>query len=868
MASLVSPLAASPGQVAPDLHPDTRPRAFPAWPFQVLAVPIVLRAGLFAVALVTLPWEASPNRIIPAGVQLSQAAFFAAIAGVLLFSGRGDRRAWSLGLFILDAATTLSEPFVQSVASPPAFVAFARNLRTDAFQAALLWFFAGEFPKPARVRWLAMAFRGTTGVAVTLGVALASLDLLAVLSNGATGTPFLDVASVARRQSPTGQDWYFSAQFLLLTPLLVLLPLKLREGGPDDRRRFVWLVAGLAIGVTPLIVSALGTLSEPVAEIVRTHFRLFGLFFALALMLVPVSAAYAALVQRTLDLRLVLRAALQYVFARSGVTVLAGLPLLWLAVIVFANRDQSVDALITGPEGRVLGVLAVLGVAAALARARVLSAIDRAFFREELDARQTLLALVDSARHATTLAELSASTSAALTNSLHPSSTCVFVAGEDAFHAQDADLPPLLRASPLAQLVEGGDMPFTVDRSAGAVVERLSPTEREWLAAARAHLLLPMRGMSGQLLGILALGEKRSELPYSADDRTLLSAAGSAGGVALERILSAERQGSTPNNPLGIARAARECVECGTVLEPDARACSCGGLLQRAPVPFELDDRFRFLQRVGVGGMGVVYRTLDLRLQQIRAAKTLAGTTEPAMVSRLRREARAMAAVTHANLATLYGLEMWRGVPILVMEYLDGGTLADRLKRGPLPADAVLALGVTLSEAVVALHAAGILHRDIKPSNIGFTGDGVPKLLDFGLAKLQAKPTSSLTAAAGNDSTLSVSVAISTDAGIRGTPAYLSPDVLSGEPPSPADDIWSLSVTLLEAQTGENPFKASSVPTTVGRVLAGAEHARRHVEGVTPRLAAVLTDVLLSTRTSEISAREFTRMMRAAQMEG
>jgi serine/threonine protein kinase len=178
-----------------------------------------------------------------------------------------------------------------------------------------------------------------------------------------------------------------------------------------------------------------------------------------------------------------------------------------------------------------------------------------------------------------------------------------------------------------------------------------------------------------------------------------------------------------------------------------------------------------------------------------------------------------MAAVSHPNLATLYGLELWRGVPMLVIEYLEGGTLADRLRRGPLAVDQVVKLGLALAEAAGALHAVGMLHRDIKPSNIGFTAEGTPKLLDFGLAKLVTRPSPATGGSGGNDSTWSVQGSMSTEAGIRGTPAYLSPESLSGAPPSAADDVWALSVTLIEASTGINPFKAATIPATVARVL-------------------------------------------------
>jgi hypothetical protein len=148
-----------------------RRTAFPAWPFVALGVPVVLRAAIFAGALVTQPWTAEPNRIIPAWAQLLQVSLFAAIAIVLLNYGRADRRAWSLGLFILDSAATLSQPFVEAVQNAPVLVTLALNTRTDAFQAALLWFFASEFPRAARARWLASSLGpGGTGTRPAGGV--------------------------------------------------------------------------------------------------------------------------------------------------------------------------------------------------------------------------------------------------------------------------------------------------------------------------------------------------------------------------------------------------------------------------------------------------------------------------------------------------------------------------------------------------------------------------------------------------------------------------------------------------------------------------------------------------------------------------
>ena len=135
--------------------------------------------------------------------------------------------------------------------------------------------------------------------------------------------------------------------------------------------------------------------------------------------------------------------------------------------------------------------------------------------------------------------------------------------------------------------------------------------------------------------------------------------------------------------------------------------------------------------------MGVVYRAKDLTLGRAVALKTLPATS-PEDSARLRREARAMAAITHPNLALIFGVETWQGTPILVIEYLAGSTLAERLPTGPMAWEEVLELSLVLASVLERVHGSGILHRDVKPSNIGFTEEDVPKLLDFGLVRISA----------------------------------------------------------------------------------------------------------------------------------
>ena len=204
-----------------------------------------------------------------------------------------------------------------------------------------------------------------------------------------------------------------------------------------------------------------------------------------------------------------------------------------------------------------------------------------------------------------------------------------------------------------------------------------------------------------------------------------------------------------------------------------AAACNIGLLLRR---------------QTGVGTpRSLQGRALSAMLDRHVAVKTPAGRSLSRMMG-LQPEAWAMARVAHAAVAQIYGVESWRGRPFLVVEFLPGGTLAARLGEGPIPAPQSVAMTIHLAEALAALHRAGYLHGDVKPTNIGFTADGLPKLLDFGLAR----PANNAAAAGG-------------------TLRYLSPEVLSGRPAEAADDVWSLCVVLYEMVSGEHPFAGGKV---------------------------------------------------------
>ncbi len=197
---------------------------------------------------------------------------------------------------------------------------------------------------------------------------------------------------------------------------------------------------------------------------------------------------------------------------------------------------------------------------------------------------------------------------------------------------------------------------------------------------------------------------------------------------------------------------------------------------------------------VGRGGMGAVYLARDLQLERDVAVKTLTGMSVARLMA-LKPEAWAMATVSHPAVAQIHGVESWRGRLCLIVEYLARGTLADRLRRGPLPPAQAVSVAEVLADALGALHETGYLHGDVKPSNVGLTSNGSPKLLDFGLAR-----------------------AANGDAARGGTLRYLSPEALAGHAAEEADDVWSLCVVLYEMASGEHPFAGGDADEVASRI--------------------------------------------------
>ena len=239
------------------------------------------------------------------------------------------------------------------------------------------------------------------------------------------------------------------------------------------------------------------------------------------------------------------------------------------------------------------------------------------------------------------------------------------------------------------------------------------------------------------------------------------------------------------------------------------------GMVQRSGTklgPYEI------LAPLGAGGMGEVYRARDSKLNRDVALKILPAmfTDDAERMARFRREAQVLASLNHTNIGSIYGLEDWNNLRVLVLELVEGPTLADRITGGAIPLEEVLAIAGQIAEAMAYAHEKGVTHRDLKPANIKMTPEGNVKVLDFGLAKvlegsknLDADPSRSPTFS--NPSTLAGM--------ILGTAAYMSPEQAKGKPVDKRADIWSFGVVLHELLAGRPLFQRETVSDTLAAVL-------------------------------------------------
>jgi GAF domain-containing protein len=801
-----------------------------------VAASVKVAVGILASGLVLgAPSPAAPA--LPTLYYLALLLIFQLSAAWLFIGGRRDVRARALATLFVLFATLFTDRIVgRATAHAPDILDRAMLLvaavQMVAFCPYAFWRFVYLFPRPQPAvgpRWIGPAMESAT---LLTAIVLVVGNLLAT----APGAAHWGLASALAWTSPNDDRVFWQALTVLSLGCLSLLIVKWRSGTRIERRRLGWVVVGIVLGILPMLVHIVLAVTVPsyAAFVAQPESsRALGIILTLFTLVIPLTTTYAVVVDQALDVSLVVRRAVQYALAKyTVIAAIVGL-VIAAAVVVYGNRTRPLSDVIAGSP-LALSITFML-VALLASRRALLTALDRRFFRDHYDARQILVNLVERSQSLHSARDVTELLVAEVGRALHLERVALLMLDDSGDTLEDSQgrVRPLSLSGPLGSILSGSRAPLDVDlSSAGSALSRLPEPEREWLADAGARLVVPLFGVRDTPIGLLVLGDKRSELPFTQEDKRLMTAVAASAALALEQKIS--RESPDPETPASAPRGnAAQCASCGRVQPRSAQRChTCSGPLRESLLPIVLAGKFEVEQQIGAGGMGVVYRARDLTLDRPVAMKVLP-RLGAAAAARLRREARAMAALQHAHLAVIHVMESWRGAPVLVLEYLAGGTLADRIRHGPLPVNDVLTIFTAITEVLRHVHNAGYLHRDIKPSNLGFTFNGAPKLLDFGLLQLIADVSEGSTTASLTDGAMSLQRAAdgeathaghSSDSSIRqfiGTPAYMSPEAIAMEPPGPLVDLWSLAVTMYESLTGTNPFRAPSMPETVKLVVLG-----------------------------------------------
>jgi serine/threonine protein kinase len=259
-------------------------------------------------------------------------------------------------------------------------------------------------------------------------------------------------------------------------------------------------------------------------------------------------------------------------------------------------------------------------------------------------------------------------------------------------------------------------------------------------------------------------------------------------------------------------------------------------------------SHYRILQQLGAGGMGVVYKAHDNRLDRTLVLKFLPEKTaqEPQALERFRREARAASALNHPGICTIYDIGEQDGQAFIAMEFIDGETLRSHIGPKPLPLEEILKLGIQIAEALDAAHIEGIIHRDIKPANIFVTKRGQAKVLDFGLAKLVPKGVASADAGPSSGESPGTTSIVGI---ISGTPSYMSPEQVRGDDLDPRTDIFSLGLVLYEMATGRQAFGGATGGAIIEAVLTRPPVSVRSIHPeIPPRLEEIIEKALQKDR--------------------
>jgi len=778
----------------------------------------------FALALVFQPRYA---------VLLGILCTFAGVAVFLDLGGR-DRRARALAAcFWITAGAFSARGMAELVLIWPGagVPQMLMLLRPDAFFALAVWQFARDFPRVTRFGAVDAVCAWGVRVATLVGVVLFAAGALPLVLPDSS--PLLALAP--RRGTDPAELVFALLVFGCALAALGVIAWRSRLAEGSERARVRLFLYAVVFSFGPVLTIIVATILVPAfLRLLQTPGAFFwvGCVVYPPMFLLPIATAYAVAARDVLNVRLVVQRGLRYVLARWLLVVAALVPLSVLFWHLYRHADQTLGVALTTGSAPTLLWFAGVGAVVLAFRGTLMRALDEWALPGVEDPSATLAAMSERMKVARTPLEVGVTLAEAIERALQ--------APARAYLCMDGALVPagggeaaLPAESAIPALMEGTREPAVVSGThRRSYYSLLLDTDRAWIDEHRVEMMVPVvPGRAGTgLLGLVTLSGRRNALGFSDDDVRFVRAAAAAASLACDAIAS-EGLRADHSSADGLDEVALQCRRCGGVQgwSKDAVLCPCGGAWEPAALPKRVLQRFDLNEWLGAGGMGVVYRALDLTLGRDVALKTLP-LLSTAAAERLMTEARAMASLSHDDVAVLYEVARWRGTPLLVMEYLAGGTLAARLRGSRVPDAEIVALVRLLALTLGRVHARGLYHGDVKPSNIGFAADATPKLLDFGLARALTAGDAPLETATDGRGLLG------------GTWAYLAPEIRDGAAPGPRLDLWALGVVLCEGLLGEHPFPRarSREEVVVGRALALSQLRRSRSDAHQQVLARIL----------------------------
>ncbi|MBY0496090.1 MAG: protein kinase [Cyanobacteria bacterium] len=735
---------------------------------------------------------------------LSQMTAFIAGALVLVLLGARGTTATLMTLALLATATANSGPLLGAEQVVPVIgpVLLIFNWLITAFSFPIIGLAVLSFPRRAEIldrqKWIVPAVMAASLPMFVIG----SVTAVFLLGSDVT-LPALSWLAM--------HGWTFEASFALALAANVLIVVegisRYRVNLDADERRRIQIVVytgvpavfayALKVGI-PIVLGLLGfpvELPWPIEVVLQ------------AIVLLPAfGLPYAVAVDHVFSPRTILRRSLQYAFARRTLTVLVAIPIIALVVSLVQQRDMSLAMIVSGRPLFYIFFLTMLGLALKY-RESAQRWLDQRFFRTEYDAREILVSLAARVPYEAEPRDLVTMVVTQIDSALHPEAIAVLASGSphgsnpsasfDPVAVLRADPKPLAADSGVITLLTWSDKPLEVfldDEQ--SPVARVPPADRKWLAGMNAALLVPIFAGGSDprpFVGLIALGKKRSEEPYTPEDRELLRGIAVQMGVALDLSRLRKQVGSTM---AGAGSAATQTFT-PTVVHGGSSGSSV------ITVGAVVDNKYRVDSIIGQGGMGAVFRAWDVRLERPVAIKVVRADliSDPDSRARFNRESKIVARLQHPSIVTVYDYgNLADGSAFLVMEFVPGEDLRHFLKREKkLDPGRMSALMTGICGGVEIAHKSSIFHRDLKPENILLPESGTgPKVVDFGVAKLT-------NSAAGDGGTMSV---VGT---IVGTPTYMAPEQLRGEAVDARADVYSLGVMAYEMLTMKVPYPGSSI---------------------------------------------------------